>query len=161
LTRGFLSGTVQDSSGGAIDGVRITITNLDTGIARDVLTSAGGVYRLAAVEPGVYSAEFSKAGFGSKKIERVEVGSNQEVVVNNALAPATVLATVEVTTAPLGVELAKSTPTLSRSFDTQLIENMPLIATREVTRLALLTPTVARTTGATTFSANGQRPPQQ
>ena len=49
---------------------------------------------------------------------------------------------MEVTAAPPGVELAKSTPTLSRSFDAQLIESMPLIVTREVTRLALFTPTV-------------------
>ena len=65
---------------------------------------------------------------------------------------------VEVSDAPPGVELAKSTPTISRSFDARQIESMPLISTRDVTRLALLAPTVSRSTGATVFAANGQRP---
>ena len=157
LTRGFISGTVEDSSGGAIEGVKITIANLDTGIARDILSNSAGVYRIVAVEPGAYSVEFSKTGFESKKIARIEVGANQEVVVNNVLGAAAVLTVVEVTDAPPGVELAKSTPTMSRSFDARQIESMPLLGTRDVTRLALLAPTVARTTGATTFAANGQR----
>src|SRR5450755_3223635 len=62
LTRGFVSGTVQDSSGGAIEGVSVRIANLDTGIGRDILTNSAGVYRFVAVEPGAYSAEFSKNG---------------------------------------------------------------------------------------------------
>src|SRR4051812_30670810 len=60
LTRGFISGTVQDSSGGVIEGVSIAITNIDTGLLRSTSTNSAGVYRFAAVEPGVYAAEFSK-----------------------------------------------------------------------------------------------------
>src|SRR6266550_4294790 len=86
LTRGFISGTVQDSVGGAIEGVKIAITNLDTGIGRSTVTNGSGVYRFVAVEPGAYRAEFSKIGFESRQISQLQVGTTQELVLNGTLA---------------------------------------------------------------------------
>jgi hypothetical protein len=89
LTRGFISGIVQDPSGGLIEDVEIRITNRDTGIGRGTRTNAAGVYRLAAVEPGAYSAHFSKVGFESRKISLIEVGATQELVLNADLTVST------------------------------------------------------------------------
>src|SRR5450631_2787491 len=86
LTRGFISGSVQDATGAVIDGVKITITNTDTGIKRDTATNGDGVYRFVAVEPGSYDLEFVKPGFEAKKVAHVYVSTTQEVVVNQALA---------------------------------------------------------------------------
>jgi len=158
LTRGFISGTVQDSSGGSIEAVTVTITNLDTNIKRDTTTNSAGVYRFVGVEPGEYSVAFSKSGFESKGLGRISVGTTQEVVVNNTLAIAAMATEVEVKDAPAGVELAKSSATIERTFRAERVESLPTIgATRDVTRLTLLAPTVARATGATVLSANGQR----
>src|SRR5262249_35599854 len=57
LTRGFISGTVQDPTQAVIADVKISITNVDTGISRDTITNNAGVYRFVAVEPGVYDLE--------------------------------------------------------------------------------------------------------
>src|SRR5882724_5347486 len=121
LTRGFISGTVQDSSGGSIEAVTVTITNLDTNLKRDTTTNSAGVYRFVGVEPGEYSVAFSKSGFESKGLGRISVGTTQEVVVNNALAISAIASSVEVKDAPAGVELAKSSATIERTFSARSV----------------------------------------
>src|SRR5216684_3922463 len=82
LTRGFISGLVQDSAGAVIGDVKITITNKATGIKNQTSTNAVGVYRFVAVEPGTYDVEFSQPGFELKRIANVEVTATQEVTLN-------------------------------------------------------------------------------
>ena len=96
LTRGFISGTVQDPTQAVIADVKISITNVDTGITRETITNNAGVYRFVAVEPGVYDLEFAKAGFETTKVARISVSTTQEVVVNETLAVSGVATAVEV-----------------------------------------------------------------
>ena len=42
---GAIEGTVSDSSGGVLPGVTVTITNVDTGTERAVVTNDKGLYR--------------------------------------------------------------------------------------------------------------------
>jgi hypothetical protein len=159
LTRGFISGSVQDASGAVIDGVKITITNTDTGIQRDTVTNADGIYRFVAVEPGYYDIEFVKPGLETRKVPRIQVSTTQEVVVNEALAVSGVATTVEVQEAPPGVDLEKATATIDRKLDSHLVEMIPVNSgTRDITRLALLAPLASRATGQGGISVNGQRP---
>lgn len=158
LTRGFISGTVQDATGAVMPDVTVKITNKATNISAETQTNARGIYRFVAVEPGTYTVEFSKAGFETKKVENVNVSTSQEVTVNQELGVAGTATTVEVQEAPPGVELAKSTATIDRVLPQQIIQNLPLTGgTRDVNTLTLLTPTVARGPGSTGISANGNR----
>ncbi len=161
LTRGFISGTVQDATGAVIEGAAVKSTNLATGITSETQTNAVGVYRFVGVEPGVYSVEFSKSGFESRKIGSITVGTTQEVVLNQTLGVAAAATTVEVVEAPPGVELAKSTATIDRKLSQLVVQTLPVFSTsgsdRDVTRLALLAPTVTRAPGSTQMAANGQR----
>ena len=106
LTRGFISGTVQDSSSAVVDAVRVIITNKATNLKNETVTNSLGVYRFVAVEPGTYVVEFSKSGFETKRVENITVGTTQEVVINPVLEVAGVATTVEVVEATPGVELA-------------------------------------------------------
>lgn len=161
MTRGYISGTVQDATGAVIAGAKVKITNVDTQIARETATNDAGVYRFVAVEPGTYVAEFSKGGFDIQKVGGILVGTNQEVTLNQELKIGTAASAVEVTEAPPGVELAKSTATIERTLSRQMVSDLPVFANgnqdRDVTRLALLAPTVNRGPGSTGLSANGQR----
>ncbi len=158
LTRGFISGTVQDPTGAVMVNVKITITNKSTNIQRDTTTNEAGVYRFVAVEPGVYTVDFTAQGFESRRVDNVTVGISQEVVLNQVLTVSATATTVEVSANALSVDLAKSTATMERKLEFRFIENAPLTgATRDVTRLALMAPTVTRGPGSTEISANGQR----
>ncbi len=161
LTRGFISGTIQDSSGAVIEGTTVKIANLETGLTAETQTNAVGVYRFVAVEPGGYSVEFSKTGFESRKVARITVATTQEVILNQTLAVASATTTVEVADAPPGVELAKSTATIDRTLSQNVVQSLPNFSAggsdRDVMRLALLAPTVTRAPGSTQMAANGQR----
>ncbi len=157
LTRGFVSGTVTDTSNAILAGVQVTLTNLGTGIERQMVTSDIGLYRFVAVEPGDYSLSFSLAGFGTRKVENFSVQTAQEVVINQTLAVGGVTAEIAVTETP-GVDLAKTMATIQRTFTERLVDDLPITAnTRDVTRLSLLAPTVTRAPGSNQFSSNGQR----
>src|SRR6267378_7783611 len=157
LVRGFVSGTVTDTTNAILAGVQVTLTNKGTNISRDSVTNDVGFYRFAAVEPGEYSIEFKLGGFESHKVKSIIVNTAQEVVVNQSLAPGGVTTEVSIVETP-GVTLDKTMATIERTFPGRVVTELPItMNTRDVTRLALLAPTVARAPGSNEFSANGQR----
>lgn len=158
LTRGFISGTVQDPSGAVIAGATVKIRNVSTNIERSTTTNDVGVYRFVGVDPGTYSVEFSKTGFEPRRLQNISVATTQEVTLNQTLPIGTAINVVEVQEHPPGVELAKTSATIERTLSHQFVENVALTAgTRDVNVLALLAPTSSRAPGSTGISANGQR----
>ncbi len=157
LTRGFISGTVQDPSGGVIEGAAVKALNKATNIARETVTNSVGVYRFAAMEPGEYSVEFTKAGFEPKRVENIVLSTTQEIVLNQTLSVSGTATAIEVVDAAAGVDLAKTSATMDRRISQLVIEQMPLTGQRDVNVLALLAPTTTRAPGSTQIAANGQR----
>jgi len=60
---GEIRGTVQDSTGAVLQGVTVTITNVDTGVSLVSITTSAGVYDAPSVPTGSYTITFAKAGF--------------------------------------------------------------------------------------------------
>jgi len=58
-------GAVVDRSGGVVPAVAIRVTNIDTGVTREVLTGANGVYVVPSLSPGNYKVQALKEGFVS------------------------------------------------------------------------------------------------
>lgn len=159
LTRGFVSGTVTDATGAIIPNVDVTILNKATNIPRAALTNEVGFYRFAAVEPGEYSVDFKLAGFNGVKVETITVNTAQEVVVDEVLSVGGVDSAITVEEAP-GAALAKTTATVERTFSGRVVAELPMQVfngVRDISRLALLAPTVTRGSSFTEVSANGQR----
>jgi hypothetical protein len=52
--QGTIVGTITDSSGGAVLGADVTLTNLGTGDVRKVATDPAGGYQFLALLPGNY-----------------------------------------------------------------------------------------------------------
>ena len=64
---GAIEGTVSDSSGGVLPGVTVTVTNVDTGTERTVITNEKGLYRAPLLPLGNYQVVAELQGF--KKFE--------------------------------------------------------------------------------------------
>lgn len=106
-----LGGRIVDAQGGALPGVNITITNEDTGIVREVVSTAEGSYFAAQMVPGRYRIQAKLEGF--KALDRrgitltvgqtttldlpMEVGGVAETLTVTGEAPL-----VDVTTAAVG-----------------------------------------------------------
>jgi hypothetical protein len=77
---GGISGIVTDSSGAALAGARVCITNRDTSQVRGVITSTTGMYNAWALPPASYTVSAEFPGF--KRMERaarVEAGTTTTV----------------------------------------------------------------------------------
>src|SRR6266542_254852 len=99
---GTVVGTVTDASGAAVPHATITITNTQTGIARQVATDQYGNYTVSSLVPATYSIKAEVQGFERTEVSSVDVPVARTVTVNLTMKLGTVTQTVEVqATAPL------------------------------------------------------------
>jgi hypothetical protein len=54
-TQGSIFGAVTDASSAALPGATVTVTHIDTGIARTAVTDPGGNFEILALPIGTYS----------------------------------------------------------------------------------------------------------
>src|SRR6516164_7131919 len=62
-----ISGTVTDTTGGAIPGTSITVKNLETGLVRNLIAGDNGRYDAPLLPVGQYEVAADLAGFQSSK----------------------------------------------------------------------------------------------
>ena len=157
LTRGIISGVVTDSGGGVLPGATVTITNQDTGVVRATTSNDSGVFRAPALEPGTYQVRAELQGFRTFDARDIRVGSGQEVTLNPSLSVGGLEETVQVTSEAAGVTINRTNATVGLVTNARQVVELPISPTRDVTRVALLSPNVVSGPGAEGISANGQR----
>src|SRR5262249_32234261 len=62
---GTINGRVVDQANAVLPGANVIVTNTSTGVARDTVTNAEGLYSVPALNPGVYTVKVELTGFGS------------------------------------------------------------------------------------------------
>src|SRR5579872_5187760 len=78
-------GTVNDTSGAAIAGAKVTIVNQGTNIATTALTKSDGQYTVTNLQPGAYRVTAASTGFAEKSVRDITVFVNQTVRVDISL----------------------------------------------------------------------------
>src|SRR5579883_3006562 len=79
-SRGTVSGTVTDASGGVVTGAHVLLTQSATSARRSALTNEAGLYRFDAVDPGTYVVRVTHAGFNAFEASGVSVEANRTTV---------------------------------------------------------------------------------
>ena len=79
LTRGGISGIVRDQQGAVVPGATVTVKNLSTGAVRSAVTDLNGLYRVPALEPGLYMVRTELAGFSTVENPEIRVIATQDV----------------------------------------------------------------------------------
>jgi hypothetical protein len=131
---GSISGKVSDTSGAFMPNVKITVINLETGIARDVETDETGIYRIRALPIGQYSLTFAATGFEKQIRKPIDVRMSVDISVDIVLKPGVSQTVVDVTAeAPL-IEATQSQ--LSKGVEKAVILELPGL--NSLTGLALL-----------------------
>ena len=76
-----VSGVVRDSSGGALPGADVTITKIDTGAVRSVVTGADGTYVFPNLPVGPYQLKVELQGFNTYQQDGIvlQVSSNPQI----------------------------------------------------------------------------------
>jgi iron complex outermembrane receptor protein len=83
-SQGRISGTVRDSTGAALPGATVTITNQATNATQTVTTSSDGTFSVS-VSPGVYSVAASLRGFGRQSRTDQKLDAGMTVTVDFSL----------------------------------------------------------------------------
>jgi len=137
VNTGRILGTVADQTGGVIAGSAVTVTNVDTGAARNLITDTAGEYIAPNLAPGTYTVRATAMGFQALDRRGIVVQIGTDVRIDVQLVPGQITQTVEVTeTAPL---LDTTSATLSGTLNTAAISDLPLNG-RNYQRLLVLRP---------------------
>ncbi|MEB2364186.1 MAG: TonB-dependent receptor [Bryobacterales bacterium] len=103
-----ISGAVTDATGAVIPGVTVTVVNTRTNFTFSAETNAGGLYRVASLQPGVYRITFEVAGFKRTVREGVDVRTGETLPVNATLEVGAVAESIEITGRPQLLETETS-----------------------------------------------------
>jgi Carboxypeptidase regulatory-like domain len=134
---GSIAGLVRDSSGGLIQGVKLTLTSSATNAHLTTTTNTSGEFQFPQLAPASYSLVAESTGFKRATVASVLVQVDQVTHVDLTLEVGSVSDSVQVEAAAPLLENDKST--ISSVIDTRTIANMPMNA-RQYLDLALLTP---------------------
>src|SRR5215470_8598802 len=143
-----INGTITDTSGAAVQGAKIELASLTTGLHRETTTNITGIYHLPALPIGNYKITVSKDGFKSVEFPNVELSVGQPRTIDIRLEVGTISSTVQVTSA---IEtLNRSSAEVGGLIETEQIKQIP-ISGRNWASLMLLAP------GAINYGDGAQR----
>ena len=144
-TGGRIVGRVADPTGAVLSGVKITLTNVATGVTHDTNSNSSGDYSFVEVVPGEYQVEFELSGFKKNLQKSVTVEVNGVVTLNSTLQVGGSQETVEVTSeAPL---VDTTSTQLGAVVNDRAVSQLPLNS-RDTYQFLQLQPGVMSTVGS-------------
>jgi hypothetical protein len=96
VARASLTGTVLDSSGGAVAEARLTLSSRDSGITRRAVTGSRGEYAFHMLPPGAYLMRVQKMGFRVLLIPDLALGVGQSLSLDPAMELGLISQAIEV-----------------------------------------------------------------
>ncbi len=155
-------GFLRDSSGAAIGGASVTLTNTATGVSQSTKADSAGQYEFVSIPIGTYVVASDAPGFQHTQTPPFQLTVNARQRIDVALSVTGATEAVTVSSAPTLLE----TETSSRGqvIGQLEVENLPLNG-RSYADLALLVPGVRKsvlenqttTSREASFNVNGQR----
>jgi Carboxypeptidase regulatory-like domain/TonB-dependent Receptor Plug Domain len=121
---GKIVGTAVDSSGNAVPGAKITITNQDTNEARTATSDASGNFTFPVLGVGTYTIKVEATGFQTYEQKNIVLQVDQNISVNPTLQVGATTQVVEVTGAQPSIDLVDAT--VSHVVDQQRMVDLPL-----------------------------------
>jgi hypothetical protein len=124
VDKATINGTVTDQSGAVMVGVKVTVTNSETGARDTGESNAVGIYRVSGLPVGTYSVEYAKDGFKKLMRSGLTLSTAQVAEANVKMSPGAVSEHVEVTTAP--VLLETETTDVGTAMTASSMKDLPL-----------------------------------
>lgn len=136
---GTIAGTVFDESGGVVLGAAVRITNVETGLVRELKSTAEGQFSAPALPAGRYEVRSQIAGFRQTVREAtVAIGSTTTVDLKMQIGAVTEVVTVAAANSQISYDSHKVDGVVGRTQ----IESLPLNG-RSFLQLAFLEPGVS------------------
>ena len=141
---GQITGTVHDTSGGVMSGVKVVVTNQQTGLTRETTTGSNGDYVVPLLPVGVYLVTAEQAGFKIAVLSDVVLTVDQIKRADMSLAPGALTETVEVVSN--AVVLDTGSASIGHTITERQVTELPLNG-RNFLQLLFLGAGAVETTG--------------
>jgi hypothetical protein len=151
-TDAVVSGSVLDVSGAHIPSASITALNLKTGVVKDVISNAAGVYLFAALPPGDYRFTAKKDGFRTYVLNQTTLRIGDHFEQNLILQVGAVAESVQVTAEADSVNYLTSSQ--GGLLSSQRIQDLP-VSSRNA--LELVTTQAGLVSTSSGLNINGSR----
>ncbi|HLK49528.1 MAG TPA: carboxypeptidase-like regulatory domain-containing protein, partial [Bryobacteraceae bacterium] len=119
-----ISGTVQDTTGSAVAGAQVRVTQTDTGLVRTAASGGDGSYVLTNLPVGPYRMDVSKDGFSTYVQTGIVLQVNTNPTIDVSLKVGAITEQVQVEAAATMVETR--TTGVGQVVDSQRIVDIPL-----------------------------------
>jgi len=149
---GTISGTITDSSGGAVAGAAVTVTAPDVGITRSATTDDNGHYLFPLLGVATFTVHVTMNGFQAAESTGIRLQVDEHRELDFKLVPASVNTSVEVSATAVAVQTSDAT--LGQVINSQQVADLPLNG-RDFVQLATLTPGVSQETNPNSFFNGG------
>jgi Carboxypeptidase regulatory-like domain/TonB-dependent Receptor Plug Domain len=123
-SRGTILGHIQDSSGAAAPGAKVTLTNVGTNVTNEFTTNASGDYAFVDMVPGTYTLLVEKQGFKSTGSAGLILEVDQTLRQDFTLQVGAVTEVVQVEAAATMVQTDNTS--LGNVMSNELIQNLPV-----------------------------------
>lgn len=163
INQAQIRGTITDSSGAAIQGATVTITDVGTNISQSTTSNRTGGYAFTALVASNYKMLIDSPGFGPVEKTGITLTVNEHTILNVTMKPVSQKTSVTVEAIP--VLLDSGTATLGTDIPEKQLTQIPL-ENRDPFGLTFLAAGVTESAGSgitdsypagTNFISNGQR----
>ncbi|MGE0886221.1 MAG: carboxypeptidase regulatory-like domain-containing protein [Blastocatellales bacterium] len=154
-TSASLSGTVQDSTGAALSGAKVTVSNPAKNLQIEARTGSDGTFSFPVLQPGDYTITVEAQGF--KKVVKSGIvinASDRQSTGIISMEIGQIGETVEVTADAAQLQIKTESGEQSTAINNQQIQNLAVNG-RNYLDLLKLTPGVVVTTGFATSGPGG------
>jgi hypothetical protein len=124
-TNGSIGGTIEDPTQALLPGVKVTVTNVNTGVASTSLTNETGVYNFPTLPPGQYKVTAELPSFQTETKINVEIGNAQQLRLNFVMKVAGGQQSVEVAVA--ADSLLSTSASVTGVLNDQRLRDLPTV----------------------------------
>jgi hypothetical protein len=149
---GTITGTTTDASGAVVPHAAITVTNMGTGLQKNLVTDSRGNFVASSLPYGTYVVATHASGFADSKSQPVVLNVGATVQVNLTLGVAVLQESVQVNGTATTVDTSSTTS--GTTLDANQIGNLPING-RDVSEFLEISPGSVGSTGFFQGSVNG------
>src|ERR1700757_651744 len=135
---GTIFGSVTDSTGAAVPGATITVTDTNKGTTETATANESGAFTIGHLIPDTYDVSVANAGFKTFESKGLQVFADQSIKVDAKMEVGGATQTVEVSAATVE-QLKTDRADVSTTFGSKEVQDLP-IPGRNFTNLQLLLP---------------------
>jgi hypothetical protein len=121
---GRILGTITDQSGGVVSGATVTVTDIERGVSKTLVTNEPGEYNAPTLVPSTYKVRVEAKGFKTVERQNIVLEVGKEIRVDLTLQPGDQVQTITITESIPLVETTNAV--LGGTLNNADIQDMPL-----------------------------------